>query len=159
MANKIIALVLASVLAVGAVPASAKQISKATYLRYVNEICEKYNCSPELVEAMIEVESSWNPSATSSCGAQGLMQVMPKWQKGRMEKLGVTNLYDPYSNILVGVDLLMDLAKDHDVYEALVAYNCGAYSKVLKRVENGATWEYADKILKRAQELERAHGK
>ena len=60
--------------------------------------------------AIVEAESSGKADARNG-GCIGLMQVYEKYHKDRMKRLGVTDLYDPYSNILVGTDILMELAE------------------------------------------------
>jgi soluble lytic murein transglycosylase-like protein len=57
---------------------------------------------PEMVLAVIDVESGFNPYAVSSAGAQGLMQVMPFWR----EELGRRRLVDIRDNILMGCTIL-----------------------------------------------------
>ena len=53
------------------------QIDPAPAERIVRQYAGHYRVSPELVAALIDVESRWNPRALSSKGAMGLMQLMP----------------------------------------------------------------------------------
>ena len=124
---------------------------------YCIEIGEEYGVCPELLMAMIEAESSGNPDATNgSC--KGLMQVSDKWHKDRMKRLGVTDIYDAYGNILVGTDYLMELAEKYgDIGLVLDLYN--GNSNAHYNYENGIISEYAGKILTRSEQLERVHGK
>lgn len=125
------------------------------YIPYVLEIGQQYNISPELILAMIEAESGGNPDAVSESGCIGLMQIKQQFATERMDRLGVTDLYDPYSNILVGVDILSELAeKYHDLPAVLMAYNKGEYSGAIEQAESGEYSAYAKKIMARAEELE-----
>ena len=124
---------------------------------YCIEIAEQYGVCPEILMAMIETESSGKPDATNgSC--KGLMQISDKWHKDRMERLGVTDIYDPYGNILVGTDYLMEIAEEYgEISLVLDLYN--GNSKAHYNYENGIISKYAKKVLTRAEELERLHGK
>ena len=125
---------------------------------YCIEIGEEYGVCPELLMAMIEAESSGNPEATNgSC--KGLMQVSDRWHKDRMERLGVTDIYDEYGNILVGTDYLMELAEEYgDIGVVLMVYNGDSRADDYSAGECELS-SYADKILKRSAYLEELHGK
>ena len=121
------------------------------YQAYCEEIGEMYCVCPELLMAMIETESSGNPDATNGT-CKGLMQVSEKWHRDRMERLGVKDIYDPYGNILVATDYLMELAEKYeDLGLVLDLYN--GNSKAMQNAENGILSEYAAKILYRADML------
>lgn len=124
---------------------------------YIEDVCKDYNICPQLVEAIIETESSKNPYAQNG-DCIGLMQISERWHRERMNKLGVTDLRNPYENILVGVDYLYELSQKYpDVGYALMAYN--GDSRLNQYMESGKLSEYAIKILERSAELEREAGK
>ncbi len=83
----------------------------------------KYDIKPELVLAVIYVESKFNPKARSHVGAIGPMQIMPKTAKF----LKIENPYDITQNIDGGIRYLKSLIKmfKGDVVLALAAYNAG----------------------------------
>ena len=73
---------------------------------------------------------------------------------------GVTDLTDPYQNILCGTDFISELAdKYEDLYLVLMYYNQGEYGGAIEQWESGQYSDYAVSIVERAAELEEAHGK
>ncbi len=81
---------------------------------------------PELVLGIIEKESSLQSHATNDYGAQGLMQVVGRLHKNRLDP--GESLLDPHVNIRVGVEVLRELVrkKDGDLASALTGYSGGA---------------------------------
>lgn len=100
------------------------------YASYVDEITSTIytDVDPLLVKAIIQNESRYIPDAVNGkSGTTGLMQISPKWHTVRAESLGVTDLKDPYGNILVGCDILHDLYQTHSKEYSLSVY-AGGYA-------------------------------
>ena len=123
-----------------------------SWYSYLEYVCEQKAICPELVQAIIETESNWDPEAQNG-DCVGLMQISEKWHQDRMERLGVTDLTDPYDNSLVGVDYLQELTRRY-VDQAMVLMIYNGDSRAWKFWETGEMSEYARKILERAAELE-----
>jgi len=89
----------------------------------IHKESKKKGLDPRLVEAVIRVESNYDPRALSPSGAIGLMQLMPDAAK----LYGVYNLWDVKQNIEAGTSYLRDLLFhfNGDVVKALAAYNAG----------------------------------
>ncbi len=89
----------------------------------VQEHASRQSLRPDLVRAVIQVESGFNPAARSPKGAMGLMQLMPATARD----LGVQNAYDPGENIRGGTTYLRQLLDRFEGNEelALAAYNAG----------------------------------
>lgn len=88
------------------------------------EASQTYGVDINLLKAIAKQESNFQTDATSSSGAQGIMQLMPATAEG----LGVTDAYDPYQNIMGGARLISKLLGQYngDVTLALAAYNAGS---------------------------------
>ena len=89
----------------------------------INDAAAHHGVDPNLVKAIIKVESNFNPRALSNKGAMGLMQLMP----GTARKLNVTNPFDVHQNVDAGVKHFKQLLEDFkgDVKLSLAAYNAG----------------------------------
>lgn len=125
---------------------------EAEYLGIIQTITDLYSdVDPDLVRAMIWHESRFQPNVHNG-RCVGLMQVSTKWHADRAEKLGVTDFYDPYSNILLGVDYFSEVLTDcGDVGLALMIYNGDSRAYDLYSV--GELSSYADGILTMMKEL------
>lgn len=140
--------------------AAAGYISEAELMAICNEAGAIYNICPELLQALVERESSGYIQAHNA-GCCGLAQVSTRWHADRMERLGVTDIYEPYGNILVAADYLRELFDEdegNDVYYVLMRYNM-AIDTANELYEAGEITDYAVDITERAAELERLHGK
>lgn len=94
--------------------------------QYTLNLCSQYGVDSSVIFSVMYHESQFNAGATSGKGAQGLMQIIPRYSASSMAKLGVTNLYDPASNILVGIDLLAEYYHTYGSWnQALTAYRTG----------------------------------
>jgi len=103
---------------------------------------------PELLRAVIVVESGFNERALSRRGARGLMQLMPATAR----RYGAANAYDPAQNVHAGARYLRDLMRRYadDLELALAAYNAGeaAVAKYGGRVPPFAeTRDYVPRVL------------
>ena len=87
------------------------------------EASQKYGVPVNLLKAVAKTESNFNANATSSCGAMGIMQLMPATAKA----LGVTDPYDPEQNIMGGAKYLSQMLKEFGgkTELAVAAYNAG----------------------------------
>jgi len=92
----------------------------------VKQTASRFQVDPELIRAMIRVESDYDPKAVSSKGAMGLMQLIP----ATAHRFGVANPFDPKQNLEGGVNYmkyLLDLFGG-DLNLSLAAYNAGEHS-------------------------------
>ena len=144
-----LAAISASIITYGA---ESEEFVRPDLIPYIEKVSADYGVSPELIEAVIETESQGISTAQNgSC--IGLMQVSTRWHMNRAAALGVDMTTDK-GNILTGTDFLMEIAaEEEDIYYVLATYN-GQRSAA-----PGKSSEYAEKILNRAEELEKVHGK
>ena len=129
------------------------EVVRTRYSEEIREIAARHGVDADLVEAVIRVESAFNPRAVSNKGAQGLMQLMPRTASA----LGVRNVFDPYQNIEGGVRHLRYLLDRYpgNVPLALAAYNAGekAVDQYRGIPPYGETTQYVQKILGQSPSL------
>lgn len=106
-----------------AVPPKKLSVRRNRYASLIESTARRYNLHPELLHAVIRAESAYNPSAVSSAGAIGLMQLMP----ATATRYNVSDIYDPVQNVRGGAQYLRFLLDmfEHDLRLALAGYNAG----------------------------------
>lgn len=120
----------------------------ANLQEHIKGLCEDYGVDMPLVLAIIGQESNYIAEAVGDGGDSiGLMQIQPAHHRQRMDRLGITDLSDPYQNVTVGIDLLAELiSKDNGTEWAVTAYNAGAgtadYNAAI-----GIRSEYTDSVM------------
>lgn len=121
-----------------------------------DKYAEEYDISPEILLAIMQYESCYVQDVSNG-NCKGLMQVNAKVHKDRIEKLGVTDIYDIDGNIHVGADLVAELYEQYGDYGIVL----GLYHGEKKAISNGRKGiysSYVQKVLKRAAELEEEKG-
>ncbi|MBK1718211.1 lytic transglycosylase domain-containing protein [Thiocystis violacea] len=105
------------------VPAVGKSPNRREIERLVQALAPGFRLNPELVLAVIEVESNFNPKARSNKSAQGLMQLIPATAR----RFGVADPWDARQNLSGGMAYLRWLLDhfDGDLRLALAGYNAG----------------------------------
>ena len=97
------------------------EAAKRPFADIVDAAAKRHGVDPDLVHAVIAVESGYRATAQSPAGAQGLMQLMP----GTQRNLGVSDAFDPRQNVDAGVAYLRRLTDEFGTVLALAAYNAG----------------------------------
>lgn len=133
-------------------------LSESEVFNIAEDVGSKYGISPEFLTAVAYYESRYKPSAKNgSC--TGLMQVSSRWHSSRMRKLGVSNLNDPYGNMLVAADYLHELfEKYEDPAMVLMTYNGDSRAKSYWNGSSNMS-TYAHNILEKSQSMERMNNK
>jgi soluble lytic murein transglycosylase-like protein len=108
----------------GSSSSSSDLITTEELNSYFAEASATYGVDEKLLKAVAKAESNFNPSAVSSAGAIGIMQLMPSTAAG----LGVSDAFDARENILGGAKYLSRLLSKYngDTSLALAAYNAGS---------------------------------
>ncbi|WP_211462949.1 lytic transglycosylase domain-containing protein [Collimonas silvisoli] len=114
----------------------------------VEDAARQHGLDPNLLHAMIQVESGYNPRALSPKGARGLMQLTPATAR----RFGVSNAFNPRENIRAGAEYIQWLLKlfQGDIKLALAGYNAGEQAVIRAgyRIPNySETQKYVPKVL------------
>ena len=98
-------------------------VNKARYNELIEDAAQRHQIDVKLLHAVIQTESAYNPSAISSAGAAGLMQLMP----ATAQRFGVTDRNDPDQNVDGGTRYLKHLIGlfGPRLDLAIAAYNAG----------------------------------
>jgi soluble lytic murein transglycosylase-like protein len=107
----------------GYLPYSPHALAPGEIHSLVSDASRTSGVPPGLVRAVLMAESAGNPSAISTAGAQGLMQLMPGTSSG----CGIGNPFDPTQNVQCGTTYLRSLLVRYhnNVTLAVAAYNAG----------------------------------
>ncbi len=110
---------------------------------------KELHLDPLLIVAVIGVESGFNPFSQSSAGAQGLMQVIPRYHLDKLpEDVGTLPFFDPVTNIQVGAKVLKESIRRFGGLEDGLQQFGGALNDQERR--------YAARVLAEKQRLEQA---
>lgn len=123
--------------------------------QYLYSVCKSYDFDYATALAVIETESGYRWDTVSSCGAVGYMQVIPKHHSERMDRFGVTDISNPFQNIVVGIDYLSELqGRFKNMDKALTAYTYGV-TGAYRHVWNAGldSCEYSRKVKKAAKRI------
>jgi len=128
---------------------AAKSRNQPKFAAIVDAKAKKYKVIPELLHAVIEAESAYDPDAVSRAGAVGLMQLMPATAK----RFGVTDRTNPSQSVEGGAHYLRVLLDyfDNDLTLAVASYNAGEgavvkYGRTIPPYPE--TQKYVVKVLK-----------
>lgn len=110
-----------------------------------------HNIDPLLILAVVSVESGFNPYAESVMGAQGLMQIIPRYHGDKISAdLGEAALFDPAENIRVGTLILREYLRSEGNLQAALQRYGGASAD--------PTQFYSGKVLQEFERLRRSAG-
>jgi soluble lytic murein transglycosylase-like protein len=125
----------------------AASFERGELRRLIHEVSTEHGVDPKLIEALVRVESDFDPKAVSRKGAMGLMQLMPETAK----RLNVDDPFDPADNVRGGVREFSRLVSRYsgNLQLALAAYNAGegAVSKYRGVPPYAETRSYVSRIL------------
>lgn len=118
------------------------------YNKHIDLYAKKYSLDPNIIKAIIKIESNFNPKAVSHKGAMGLMQLMPQTALNN----GVANPFDPAQNIQGGTRYFKKLMNmfNGNIKLALAGYNAGENAVIkygYKIPPYNETQNYVEKVL------------
>ena len=120
---------------------AAEQMVGAAY-----RASRKVGLDPLVLLAVVSVESSFNPIAESVMGAKGLMQIIPRYHRAKLDAYGgEAALFDPEANILVGAQILQEYVYRTGTLEAGLQFYNGAFSD--------SSAQYAQRVMAERERL------
>jgi soluble lytic murein transglycosylase-like protein len=104
-------------------PSKMLQARTSEFDEMITEVARRNGVDEALLKAVVQTESNFTPTAVSSAGAKGLMQLMD----GTAQHQGVANVFDPAENLTGGAKFLRQMLSRYQGNEvlALAAYNAG----------------------------------
>jgi hypothetical protein len=113
----------------------------------VQKAARERNLDPLLIVAVISIESGFNPYAQSNMGAQGLMQIIPRYHQDKLAKAGdKASFLDPVTNVELGAQILHEAIRRHGDLRLGLQYYGGA--------SDDQEQAYANKVMTEKQRLE-----
>lgn len=95
---------------------------------FLHTACDEAGVPYALALAVIQRETEFRNVIGDDGASKGYMQVQERWHRERMERLGVTDLMDPFGNFRVGCDFLAELIDQYESVDiAVTVYNWGHY--------------------------------
>ena len=126
---------------------------------YTYYLCEAYYIDFEFVMALMYTESSFNADIVSGTNDYGLMQINKCNHAELTDKLGITDLTEPYQNIRAGVYILRRLFEKYDdAAKVCMAYNMGEYGASVLWEQGVYETAYSNKVLAKADEYATQRG-
>lgn len=126
--------------------------------RHIYKLCKKYEVEDKvsLIMAVVEQESDFNAKAKSTTNDYGLMQINKTNFPELEEKLGITNMLNPYQNIHAGIYILSGHLKNtENIHKSLMCYNMGA-KRTNELWEKGIrSSQYSRSIIKKYKKYEK----
>ncbi len=118
---------------------------KGPYAALITRYAEKFDVSPELADAVVRIESRYDPKARGKAGEIGLMQIKPATARLMGYRGSVRGLYRPETNILYGMKYLAAAQElgDGTTCSTILKYNAGHGAKRMNPVSK----RYCERVL------------
>lgn len=133
---------------------SEQEIIPNNVIIAANLVGERYNISPELLEAIAYYESRYTPNIKNAEGCYGLMQIHLSSHRNRLQKLNINedDILNPYNNILIAADILSELFEEYEDVAIVLAVYHGE-----KNISSSKPSKYVSNILNYSAKLEKQH--
>jgi soluble lytic murein transglycosylase-like protein len=128
--------------------------AKRPYEDFIHSAASAHGIDPDLIHAIVQEESGYDPQAVGAAGERGLMQLMP----GTAQLVGCHRPFSPQDNLWGGTKYLTSLLREFrgNLRQAVAAYNCGP-----ERVRNSqipaSTQGYVRRVIARYEMAQKLH--